>query len=347
MNRLKEYIRPLYEYIKTYLCPKKVDLEIDNKKKTVYIFLSPDYPNLGDVAIYYAQRKFIEENYPTCNIIEIPISKTYDYIKSIKKVMKSSDIITLIGGGNFGDLYPIADYARLFIIKTFKNNKIIAFPQSFGFSNTPYGKRRLQKTKKVIEKNQNVILFARENKSFDLMKENFLNTKIKLCPDIVLSLDKSKQNERKNITFALRNDAEKSLEKEQEEKLIKYFKEKYENILFQDTTMPINEFKEQEKFKYLEKVIEVFSTSRLVITDRLHGMIFCYITKTPCIVFSNNNHKIISTYYTWLKNCNFIKFSSNISLTSIEALTEELLNLKKIERIELKEKYDCLEKTLK
>ena len=39
-----------------------------------------------------------------------------------------------------------------------------------------------------------------------------------------------------------------------------------------------------------------FQKSELVITDRLHGMIFCYITKTPCIVMPNNNHKILMTY---------------------------------------------------
>ncbi|MDA3776081.1 polysaccharide pyruvyl transferase family protein [Streptococcus thermophilus] len=30
----------------------------------------------------------------------------------------------------------------------------------------------------------------------------------------------------------------------------------------------------------------------VVLTDKLHGMIFSYITGTPCIVLANDNHKI-------------------------------------------------------
>ncbi|MGH2097437.1 polysaccharide pyruvyl transferase family protein [Aerococcus urinaeequi] len=51
----------------------------------------------------------------------------------------------------------------------------------------------------------------------------------------------------------------------------------------------------------MDKLKEI-SKHELVITDRLHGMIFAYLTDTPCLVFDNNNHKISQTYDTWLKN---------------------------------------------
>ena len=35
-----------------------------------------------------------------------------------------------------------------------------------------------------------------------------------------------------------------------------------------------------------------FQKSELVITDRLHGMVFCAISGTPCIVFGNYNQKV-------------------------------------------------------
>ena len=42
--------------------------------------------------------------------------------------------------------------------------------------------------------------------------------------------------------------------------------------------------------------LKEFAGAQLVITDRLHGMVFCYLTNTPCIVFSNYNHKVLGTY---------------------------------------------------
>jgi len=36
--------------------------KIDGTKKQVYIFLAADYGNLGDVAITYAQTKFLKEH---------------------------------------------------------------------------------------------------------------------------------------------------------------------------------------------------------------------------------------------------------------------------------------------
>lgn len=65
---------------------------------------------------------------------------------------------------------------------------------------------------------------------------------------------------------------------------------------------------------------------QLVITDRLHGMIFCYITKTPCIVFSNNNYKIRETYKKYLSESKSIKFIENMDEFKILDLAEELIS---------------------
>lgn len=54
-----------------------------------------------------------------------------------------------------------------------------------------------------------------------------------------------------------------------------------------------------------------FQKSKLVITDRLHGMVFCAISGTPCIAFSNYNHKVKGTY-DWIKDLDYIKYVDNI-----------------------------------
>jgi len=342
MKMIKEKLIPVYEYFKTYFFPNKISLNLDNSR-VIYMFLYPDYGNIGDIAIGYAQKEFIKINYPNYKIIEIPITYTYDYIKVVKKNIKQDDIVTLIGGGNFGEMYPKADFMRLFIIKNFKNNKIISFPQTIDFSNSKYGKRRLSKNIKVINKHNDITLFAREQISYDLMKKYFPN--VYLCPDIVLSLDVNNDFKRNGVLFAFRSDDEKKISNDFIANLKENISNKKEDIIFKDTTIPNDKFICDKKIDYLNDLLASFSKSKLVITDRLHGMIFSYITSTPCIVLPNSNHKIISTYNTWLKDCNYIKFISD--LDNIEDDINELLSLNDVKKLNFEDEYVELKKCFK
>jgi len=318
---------------------------MDNSKKTIFMFLCPDYGNVGDLAIHYSQNKFIKDNYPDYNVVEIPVAKTYDYIRPIKRVIKDSDIIALIGGGSFGDMYPKADFMRLFIIRNFKNNKVISFPQTFNFSNSNYGKRRLKRNLKVINNHSNIVLFAREKISFDLMKESFPNKNVMLCPDIVLSLNCNNNVKRDGVVFSFRNDNEKKIDDEFKSIIVNYAKDKNQSIIYRDTTIPLNEFNIDKKYNYINEVLSVFSKSKLVITDRLHGMIFSYITSTPCIVLGNNNHKIMSTYNTWLSSCNFVKFVDDSN--DINNVIDDLLSLENINKLNFDNEYTTLKNQFK
>jgi len=60
-----------------------------------------------------------------------------------------------------------------------------------------------------------------------------------------------------------------------------------------------------------------------VITDRLHGMIFAFITGTPAIVLPNNNGKIEHSY-DWISECGYICF-----LRSVETFPEVFRNFAK------------------
>jgi len=74
-----------------------------------------------------------------------------------------------------------------------------------------------------------------------------------------------------------------------------------------DHTVPIT-----ERIPELEKKYEEFRNAALVVTDRLHGMIFCAITGTPCIVINSKSPKIKGCF-EWLKHLEYIKFCDNIN----------------------------------
>ena len=81
-----------------------------------------------------------------------------------------------------------------------------------------------------------------------------------------------------------------------------------------------------------------FRNSKLVITDRLHGMVFSAITKTPCIVTKSLDHKVIGTY-EWIKNLNYIKLVEDLSFENINPLIRELMTLKNFDEIDLNKDY--------
>lgn len=318
--RLKLYAR--------YLLSKPTDFykKYDNNKQNIVVTLAADYGNLGDVAITYAQTEFLQKKYPNANIIDFPISQTFTNMKSLKRIIKDRDIITIVGGGNTGDMYDDIEYCRQFVIKSFPNNKIISFPQTIDFSDTSYGKKALEKAQKAYGNHSNLTLSAREEKSYQKYKNEFTNNKVVKTPDIVLSLgDELADLERNGIMFCLRSDKEKNIDKELESQLITSVREKYE-VTFRDTHVDKNNMSVDVREKELHKIWDQFKGSELVITDRLHGMIFSVITGTPCLAIDNHNKKVSGVYNAWLKDLSYIKTIDKQE--EAEKLVEEMINQK-------------------
>lgn len=278
--------------------------EYKKDDEKIILALAANYGNLGDIAITYAQKNFLEKNFPNHKIIEIPIDKTYENMKSLQKIINTDDVITIIGGGNFGDIYLEIEKARQFFIKKFPKNKIVCFPQTIDFSKSEKGKKELKKAIKIYGRHKNLVLFARERKSYDIMKNNFKKNRVLLAPDIVLSLNKQlPKEERKYITLCFRNDKENKIDQKEKNKLIANLKEKYKGqVIEKDTHVGNIKIEQDDREKYLNDIWDTFRKSKIVLTDRLHGMIFSAITGTPCIAFQNSNGKIQQTYEAWLKD---------------------------------------------
>lgn len=273
------------------------------RRKRVFVFLAADYGNLGDVAITYAQEKILKEKYPDYEIVDVPISKTLSLLCPIKKIATPNDIITITGGGNMGEMYGDIELLRLMVIRTFPNNKIIIFPQTINYSadNTYL----LRFAKRTYCNHRNLTMLAREEVSYNKMHELFPMVNIKITPDIVMTLDERHETERKGVVFCLRNDKEKSAQSQKAHDLRTEATNMGLPIIDYDTHidkehMPLDVRKEE-----LNKIWTIFNSTQLVVTDRLHGMIFAYITGTPAIVFPNSNFKV-EKCYEWIKNCNYI-----------------------------------------
>ena len=289
-----------YTYIKYFKLPRQKPQKLAYKtnKNKIYVFLAADYNNLGDIAITEAQIEYLDKiTSKKYEVVRVPLYGTFAQIKKIKKQVTNKDIITLIGGGNSGDLYPEIEIARIEIINTFRNNLIISFPQSVLYYDNSLLKRKFIK---ACRKHSNIHFAARESLSLSRYKK--MNISAILVPDIVFSYNANKNllpGKRSGISIVMRNDIEKSIDRSIGKAIVNICSN-YDKVYYDDTC----DIKyDAVKYKtILDSYVKKISTRKLIITDRLHGMIMSYITKTPCIVFDNNNHKIKYTYNDWLKN---------------------------------------------
>ena len=310
----------LKDKVKYYFSSSKCDELLKTNKQKIFVFLGANYGNLGDVAITESQVNFLKNNFPQREVIEISISNTYISLKKIKKSLKQGDVVTLIGGGNISNLYEDIERQRRFIIKKLKKYPIISFPQTIYFTNNKDGEKSKWKTIKAYRKHKKLYLFAREEKTFNFLNRYFDCDRNFLCPDIVLSNSLPKNTnkyKRKYCTICIRNDKESIISKKQINKIIKNTDDL--SILFADTQINKNQMSNKDRKEELNKLLTLFKTSKIVITDRLHGMILSAITNTPCIAINNSNGKVAGVYEKWLKG------KSSIILTEPEKINKEII----------------------
>ena len=95
---------------------------------------------MGDLAITHAQMRLQEQAFPEAIVEPLPILRSIPAIKQLRRTIGDDDVITLIGGGNTGDLYDDIQYLRELFLRSFRDTPTISFPQTIEFSDTPYGR---------------------------------------------------------------------------------------------------------------------------------------------------------------------------------------------------------------
>jgi len=300
------------------------NFKIPSSKKRIFIFLAADYGNLGDVAITYAQHKFLSTTFTDYTTTEIPISQTLAGLEYVKRIITKDDIITTVGGGNMGDLYIQIENYRQMVFEYFPNNKIISFPQTVDFSETLSGLDALDAAKFVYENHKHLLLLAREQKTFDYFQLHFPSTKSLLVPDIVMSLNREQPTfERKGAVICLREDKEKKLTDNQHQELLDTIKSNYKNISFRDTHIGTDFMGLKTRVSELFSIWDTFKKAEIVVTDRLHGMIFCFITNTPVMVLLNNNHKVQSSF-EWINTATNIYLVPEYSKRNVQGVIDQI-----------------------
>ncbi len=288
---------------------------------TFFLVGTPIHPNVGDSAIAYAELTFLNRILPKgSKLIEIPQREFCRFRKdAIKSILRSEGKpFFWHGGGNMGDVWTGEEKVRREAFDVLQNKRIISFPQTIYYSDTEKGREQANASIRYYNLKPNLTLNARERSSYEIMKKLYPETDICLMPDIVLSLTPEdfgiRQQNRSGVLMCLRNDVEKHIRDESWDALKENIKLLGESIRVTDMEATCVIFAET-RAEIIRRKMNEFSRAKLAITDRLHGMVFAALTNTPCIVLSNNNHKVKSTY-EWISYLPYIRFAETVEEAS-------------------------------
>ena len=325
-NTLKDKLRPAYF---RFIYSEQLSQFRKTKEKTRRIILigSPEHGNLGDHAIAEAERNFFAKDFPDIPLVELsgPCYRSLPGI--IQSKIRPDDIICITGGGFLGSLWMIEEDMVRDVLQSFPNNQVVIFPQTMYFEDTVHGKEELAKSKKIYGECKNLKIFLREKKSYDYVIENFAipQDRVFLIPDMVLSMtgNSAAGTNRDTILLCLRGDKESCLSENLKSNLTSSLENFGCRISCVDTVVQ-REVSLSERKQELDSIFQTFSSAKLVITDRLHGMLFAVITGTPCIAMNQVSGKVAGVY-EWIKDLEYVSFVEDVSEIVKEA--DRLLRL--------------------
>jgi pyruvyl transferase EpsO len=281
------------------------------------LFDLPYHTNIGDVLIWEGEVQFLEQ------------FKDYKLLYSCNSItcrypdLSENTIIFLHGGGNFGDIWRDTHKFKEKVINRYPNNKIIIFPQTVWYNN----KNLLLYDAEIFSKHKNLIICARDNRSYKILNNYFSTNTILLVPDMAfcISTDRLKQyqHESKDNKILLLRRTDREL------------RDNYDSVIIENKDVTVFDWPSIEKntisslllngllrickkMNFLFSVFTNYYASNYfkynmiklgakfiyqyekIYTTRLHAAILCCLLEKPFILIDNSYGKNRSFFETWL-----------------------------------------------
>ncbi len=294
--------------------------------RKVFLIGTPNHENLGDSAITLAQLQFLRDHgWSEDRIKEVTFDDYYRDWKLVNKWIPKGSLLAHLGGGHMGNQWMDEEKLHRGLVKLFPECPSVVFPQTVYYTPDEQGKTEAEISASIYRGREDLLMVAREEVSYGLMQQLFPGTRVLLTPDIVLSgsmeVFGAQSQTRKGVLLCLRSDPEKAMADDTHRQLETLLESKglpygYTDMYSRDKVTP------KTRKDEVRKKMEELASAELVITDRLHGMVFCALTGTPCIVFSNYNHKVRGTY-AWIRHLDYICYVTDFF--QVEGHLEKLL----------------------
>src|SRR4051812_2517933 len=299
-----------------------------------------DYPesaNCGEQAIWLGEKKLLSEL--GVRLAYECSAQTYDRATMAAKL--GNGTILMHGGGNIGDRYPLSHEFRLKVLQDFPSNKVILFPQQGTFLDNEH----LQRSVNAIGEHPDVTLFARGLVAQHTLSRYFgSKARVEMAPDLAFMLGPQQRagDPVYDIVWIGRTDqqgandqteAAARLSSQPAEKFVLprfadgieinfVVKQRPPTVLLTDWSSLFFENEEARLSYYrldfdhraqanVRRAMHMLSLGRIVITDRLHGHIFCLLLGIPHLFLNNDSGKNWNFYETWTRQSALCRLARN------------------------------------
>ena len=301
---------------------REAALEALHGKKKVLLTLVPIHGNLGDQAIAHATRAYLAAHFADHEVLEVDIVDIYRRAKALRNALGPDDIVFLLGGGNTGDLYRNEEWTRRFVLRTFRRQRVVSLPQTIHFTSTARGRRELRRSAAAYRRHPRFLYISRDPSTLSTVQSEMPGVRTFQQPDMVPFLDeRSPARERRGITVCLRQDREGALGARERTAIFERIRERFGPHQTFDTIAPRN-VSPATRAAELGAVWEHLRGAQVAVTDRLHGMFFCLVTGTPCVVIRSFDRKVIEAYGSIHGKQNFIFLVEDPSPENVVAAIE-------------------------
>lgn len=275
---------------------------------------TPEHGNIGDQAIVLAEQRLLDCWFGKDFYYEVTANQVDGFEKAFAKHAPMNQVILVHGGGFLGSLWPNEEYRFRRLLAAFSDHKVVVFPQTVTFDLESEGGRAFfEDSVRAYTSHPDLTICCRERRSFAFVRDHFPGVKAELVPDVVLSLDVPRADaERGCVLLCMRGDRERVLDDGQTAALMAAVERAYPGLPVRkvDTVAPRRIPTGRREQEVSDKLRE-FSRARLVVTDRLHGMVFSAITGTPCVALNNSNGKV-GAVYEWIADVPYVAFAENV-----------------------------------
>ena len=266
------------------------------KYKYAMLFDFAAFENKGDPAITVGELaiirklglKLVFSCATTCK------NETIDHAKNLSKQFSTKELIILLHGGGNLLAYINHDFDRQLVLESFQDFEVILFPQSI-FQTT--NEKKTTEIQNAYSKHKHLTFLYRDRNSYNLGKQLFPSVRCYLMPDMAFQIGPIKRfmEPTHDILWLRRTDKE-SLN----------YKIPHESanldIVIDDWRLwitPKGTSQLEDPYLIVANGMIFLQRGRVVVTDRLHGHIFCVLLGIPHVVFDPLNNKITSYMQSW------------------------------------------------
>lgn len=286
-----------------------VDYMRPHDKKRAFLIGTPVHGNLGDHAIALAEIQFFSERFPDYELIDIEMLFFITHEFSFRQLIDPEDVLIVSGGGWMGNQWFYNEQTIRRIIQSYPNNKIVIFPQTIYYEEGEHTAEQIADAEAIYTSHERLALFLRDIDSYDFALDHHLG-EVMYAPDIALALRVPTYSfERFGVLISAREDRERITDEDIWKKITSYLVDK--GISYSSFTNNGQAISQERRDSAVERQLMTISQAQLVITDRLHVMIFCALTATPCIALNNSSNKVFGAYH-WLEHLDYIKLADDL-----------------------------------